>query len=287
MVSTMSTLRTTNKVDGMAQARKALNRISDNVRHASAFGDFYGVGSERLIFPSATNPVYQGGRIPTGGWPVSPWPSPILLNNSTLIVQTPVVYEDQSNDPASGSYSSVAAENSMNGVPLILPKDNFGPSDPPMNLLNFDTTVYSVVPDISRPGEFLLQVARFPGGAITNWDPTLHMPSYKSTINPPQTLAKGIVGPKPLGAGAEVVPAIFSYLIRTQKPGAPSAFFKIDASEVNIADVQGVAVDLEIRSTGTNTGTVNSGTLQSVALHEETFMRSNRSPSLKNVGNSI
>lgn len=284
VVSTLGTLRTTNKVDGLAQARSAANRICDDVRHATAFGDYYGRDAERLNFPSPTNPIYNGGRLPTGGYPVAPWPANIRLNESTLIIQSPVSYLDPLNDPTSASYSSGAAENPLNGMPIMLPKGNFdGVSDPPANMLNLDTTIYSVVPDTTRTGEFLLQVARFPGAAITSPAPGFQT-SYKGYINPPQTILKGIIGPKAPGAVESDLPQVFSYLARTQKPGAASTFSKVAPSFSTVNDIQGVAFDVEVRNTG-NSSTTSTGNLtQFIPLHDESYIRSNRNMVLENTG---
>ena len=59
VLTTLGTLRITNKAEGLTAARIALNRISTDVRHARAVGDFYGQGAGRLKFPDPdNNPLY-------------------------------------------------------------------------------------------------------------------------------------------------------------------------------------------------------------------------------------
>jgi len=281
VLSTKGTIKTSNTSDAAARVRNALNRIANDVRQARALGDFYGIGSGRIQFPSPSNPIYTNGRQPFGGWPAAPWSSPMILNETTLIVQSPVVFLNPVNDPSSTQYQSGATFDQSNGMPLMLPKGNFGSDiDPPCNMENLDTVVYSVVPDVTRPGEFLLQVARFPGAEIINLNNTKC--SYKGVINPPQTLLQGIVGPKAPGALATDPPRIFSYLRRNRKPTKPPETYSATAVDSNsIVDVQGVAIDVEVRGTGLSSNSTSSND-QFLGLHEESFMRFNSHSVLNN-----
>lgn len=280
VLSTKGTLKTTNTSDAAARVRNLLNRISNDVRQARAFGDFYGTGLERLQFPSSTNPIYTASRQPLNGWPAAPWSSPIVLSDTTLIVQTPVVFVNPNNDPQSSQYLSGASVDPRNGMPLMLPKGNFGTAlDPPCNMENLDTVIYSVVPDSARPGEFLLQVARFPGAEIKNLSSTIC--SYKGLINPPQTLLRGIIGPKSPGSLATDPPRVFSYLHRETKPKPPGTYVLKNVDSTNIGEIQGVAVDIEIRSTGLSS-TATSSNDQIIGLHEESYMRYNSHAVLNN-----
>ncbi len=282
VLSTKGTIKTSNTSDSQVHARNAINRIANDVRIGRGFGDYYGNASERLKFPSNSNPIYNAIRAPIGGWPAAPWPSTINLSDSTLIIQSPVVFLSPTNDPLSPFYFSSAPFDTRNGMPLMLPKGNFGaPNDPLYNMENLDTTVYSVVPDIDRPGEFILQVARFPGAQITNLPPNVC--SYKTLINPPQTILKGITGPKAIGDLATDPPRIFSYLRRNRKTvgSAPSTFSVTALDASSIGDVLGVSIDLEFRTTGLSSNTSSTNDMIA-ALHEEAFLRNNRNMVLNN-----
>lgn len=283
VVTTISTAKVSNKVDGLAAARSAIDRISGDVRLARAVGDFYGVGVERLSFPSTTNPIYNGVRQPTGGWPGAPWNYRMQVSDTTLILQIPVVYLDPKNDPLNSLYSAAASENSANGFPIMLPKDNFGTDDPPANMENLYTVVYQVVPDSTRPGEYLLQMARFPGAQISAL-----ASSYKGAINPPQTILKGLVNPRPTGSTSGP-PSVFSYLARplkTAPPGYnPSRYDRVAPSAASIPLVTGVGIDLEVKNTGISTDNGDGSYAQSVGIHSEAFMKYNRNIDFANTTN--
>ncbi len=254
VLMTRASVTTTNKVDGLAAARFAINRISSDVRQARAVGDSYGTGAERVRFPAVTNPKYGSlfGTAPTAGtnWPPPPW----TLSDSVLVLQIPVLYEDPNNP-----------SNLANGMPLMLPMDHFRAGVPPVNMENFDTVVYQIVPDPDRLGEFLLQVARFPGEQIRQ------VPSKAvAAINPPQTILKGLTGPTTTASGS--LPSVFSYLA-PQLSSVP--FTSVSPSTVNPDAIRGVGVDLQIKNTGLTAQQGDGNYPQFVGIHAESFMRNN------------
>ncbi len=255
---TSASIKTTNKVDGLIAARTAMNRIATDVRHARGVGDAYGVGTDRFIFPAPSNPKHgalYGSTPPNGGWPAAPWaPIPMTLSSTVLILQIPVTYEDPNN-----------ANNKANGMPLMLPKDHFRSGVPPTNMENLDTVVYEVVPDTTRTGEYLLQVARFPGEQIRQV-PSKAVPA----INPPQTILKGLVGPKTTADG--VMPSVFTYLAPLN---APTPFARVAPQSVSADAIRGVGIDLEIKNTGLPSAQGDGNEPQILGIHTETFMRAN------------
>lgn len=268
---TMSSVKVTNQADALAASKSVIERISNDVRQARAIGDYYGSGGNRLTFPSARNPIYAGGRTPAGGWPGGNWSYPMELGSSTLILQIPVFYKGTSATP---------------GFPIMLPKGHYSyPTDPMFNVENLDTVVYQVVPDPDRIGEFMLQVAVFPGVDL----PALG-PCARTSINPPQTILKGLIGPRatddPTGN-----PAVFSYLSRPLKPyGGTDSASRFDRLSFPIAPISadkilGVAVDLEIKKTNMKTG--DGRYPQTLGIHSESYMRSNRSMEFRNTTETI
>ncbi len=268
VVTTMGSVKMTNKADGLSAARVAMNRISTDVRHARAVGDYYGANAERSRFPASTNPLY-GSRFPAGGWPALPWNPNMTLSDSVLVLQIPVTYENPGNQ-----------DDPTNGFPIMLPANYFGPQQPKYNMENLDTVVYQIVPDRNRPGEFILEMARFPGEQITGL-----LSNSKGIINPPQIILKGITGPM---KAAETLPSVFSYMTRTKKPyavgGQPNPFVKVDPASVDLDMVQGVAFDLEVKSTGLKNSAGDGQFPQYFGIHNEAFMRSNRNMTLNNTG---
>lgn len=255
---TSASIKTTNKVNGLIAARTAMNRIAADVRHARGVGDSYGVGAARFTFPAPSNPKHgsmYGSTPPIGGWPSAPWaPIPMTLSGTVLVLQIPVTYEDPNN-----------ANNKANGMPLMLPKDHFSAGVPPSNMENLDTVVYQVVPDTTRTGEYLLQVARFPGEQIRQV-PSKAVPA----INPPQTILKGLVGPKTTADGT--MPSVFTYLA---PQSAPTPFSRVAPQSVSADAIRGVGVDLEIKNTGLPTEQGDGNAPQIIGIHTESFMRSN------------
>ncbi|HEY9869448.1 MAG TPA: type II secretion system protein [Candidatus Obscuribacterales bacterium] len=250
LLNNVSTHRLFNKVDNLNQARQVVERIGKDLRMARNVGDVYGVniqlhddpvtyGTEGtnsfpLAAPGGNNPHYSGGQTPPAGWPTAPWPGrPYVLSPRTLIVQIPVF--------------------DANGFPTKVPATT---GNPPVSVDqdNVDTLVYQIIDDPDHPGEFLLQVAGFPG------NPT----NLKIRSNPPQTILSGIVGPKDPATGE---PKVFQYLDRYDESGTPQDTF----IGPKIANVTGVVMNLEIRR---NDEGVSSASV--VGLKSEMYMRNNR-----------
>lgn len=253
---TTGSITTTNKVFGMSASRLAINRIASDVRNARYVGDAYGLPGVRLTFPASGNPIYNGSRIPVGGWPIAPWNQTMTLSDSVLVLQTPVTYQDVS--PTNPSL--------MNGLPVLLPAGYFG-AEPAVNMENLNTIVYQVVPDAERAGEFALQVAIFPGVAVNG------MPAPPLAINPPKTILRGIIGPK-LNNG-RTLPAIFSYLSRQYPPTSQPSAATSDS-------ITGVGIDIEVKTTGRSVQDGDGLYPQFIGLHDEAYMRSNRNMTFNN-----
>ena len=279
VVSTMGVTSLTTKADSLSTVRSALERIAADVRQSRAFGDYYGQSAERLQFPSTANPMY-GIFVPPGGWPASPWPvPPYKLGPQCLILQQPMLFLDPANDPINPMYSSVAAQNTINGFPIMLPKNYIASGVPLYDVEDLDTIVYQVVPDTNRPGEFLLQMIRLPGKSLVNVNS-----SYRSVINPPQTVLSGIVGPKALGGTAADLPLVFGFLQRPL-PGQVGKLTRSTPTANNIASIVGVTIDLEVRKSLSASNATTTTTSSVLGLHQEVTMRSSRNMVLYNSSN--
>ncbi len=261
---TKSVVKSTNEIEGADGARIALSRISSDIRQARFIGDIY--GPEKSKFPSTNNPIYNSIRMPSAGWPPLPWNPDMTLADTILILQIPVFFEDPNN-----------ANNTSNGMPIMLEKGHYAANDPKTNMENLDTVVYQVVPDVERPGEFLLQVARFPGAQHTGL-----LSKKLEAINPPQTILKGIVGPflaNPSNGQSATYPSVFSYLTRVT--GMPPVRTVVPTS-VNTDTICGVAIDLNTKNTGLKTTQGDGKAPNIIGVHQETFMQYNRNMSLRN-----
>lgn len=262
---TRSVVKSTNEIEGSAGLRSALNRICSDIRQAKFVGDSY--GPDKSKFPADQNPIYNTIRMPLGGWPSYPWNSSnMVLGPTILILQIPVFFDDPNNP-----------NNAANGMPIMLEKDHYGNDDPKTNMENFDTVVYQVVPDAERPGEFLLQVARFTG----TQNPNL-LSKKLDDINPPQTILKGIVGPQlatQSNGQPSTYPAVFSYLTRVN--GAPP-IREVVPTSANVETISGVGIDLKTKNTGIKTTQGDGLAPNMLGVHQETFLQYNRNMSLRN-----
>jgi type II secretory pathway pseudopilin PulG len=251
LLNNLSTHRLFNKVDNLNQARQVVERIGKDLRMARNVGDVYGAnielnpgpppvlgteGTNRfpLPGPQGSNPLYSGGQTPPSGWPGAPWPGrPYVLSPQTLIVQVPIF-------DATGFPTKVAA----------------GSGNPPAasDQDNVDTLVYQVVADPDRTGEYMLQVAGFPGQGS----------ALKLRSNPPQTILHGIVGPRDPLTG---LPKIFQFLNRYDTSGTPQDTWLGS----DIANVTGVVMNVEIKREQEGASAAST-----VALKSEMYMRNNR-----------
>lgn len=276
VVSTMGVTSLTTKADSLSSVRSALERVALDIRQARCFGDYYGDGPQRLQFPSLANPVY-GTFVPSGGWPSAPWTNPpYKLSPQCLVMQQPMLFLDPANDPLSAQYNPTASQNAINGFPIMLPKNYISSGIPAYDVENLDTVVYQVVADGNRPGEYLLQMIRLPGKPISGLNT-----SYRQTINPPQTILSGIVGPKPFGASSSDLPVVFSYLQRPNPGQAAHLVRRIPAAD-NINSIIGVAIDLEVRKSLASASATSAATSSIFGLHQEVTMRSARNMVLYN-----
>jgi prepilin-type N-terminal cleavage/methylation domain-containing protein len=286
VMSTFATTKMTNSVDCLSASRVAADRIASDVRSARAFGDFYAAPANRAQFPGDTNNPLYGSQPPSGGWPTAPWTTPpYVLNAQTLIIQQPVLFLDPTNDPTSPSYAPSASVNPRNGFPMMVKQGALnGGTVPAVNVENLDTVVYQVVADPEKSGQFLLQMARFPGAQLTAKPPETVTSSYKIAINPPQTILKGIIGPKdPANAGnSTALPSVFRYYTNSTTI-APPQLIPINQLTANISNIRGVATDFEVFRPDSSSTTTNTAVNPAVlGLHSEAFTRANTNASLSN-----
>lgn len=254
--------RLLNKVDGINAGRAVIARIGKNVRVGRSVGDVYGaipapvnppinlvgiltglldlggldlsalgipsmengtITYSSASFPASGDPVWGGGQAPTSGWP---WtglrPFPYVLSPQTLIVQVPIF--------------------DAHGYPLVQ-------RGSVVNWESVDTYVYQVLPDSSNPGQFIIQMAGFPG-----------VGSSLQITSTPQTILRGITGP----LKADGTASIFHYVSRDN----PTTLLDTVADN-EVANVSGVVVTLEIlnQSNGPQPATIS--------LKSEFYMRNN------------
>lgn len=257
---TTASIKIGNRVDGQGAARIAMNRILADVRQARSIGDYYGAGGR---FPATTNPIY-GSTPPVGGWPTAPWNPNMTLSEQVLVLQIPVFYQDKLN-PDTAILGG--GPNNYNGFPTML---TISPGNPSLNVENLDTVVYQVVEDQQRPGEYVIQVARFPGAPIDSLNSISAGP-----INPPQTILKGLVGPKT--ATSTTIPSVFTYLGRSKGAGP---YKQIVPNAGNLA--AGVGIDLEIKKTGVDATVGPTKFPEYFGIHQEAYMASNNNMTLNN-----
>jgi hypothetical protein len=228
VLSTLSSVKLSNKSEGLEAARLALHRITTDVRHAR----YLGLQEGQQLIP------------PPGGFPSAPWNQNLNFSESVLVLQLPVFFESTANPSTSSLYD---------GMPLMLPRQQYG-SYPTINSENFDLIIYQVIEDPTQNGLYSLQVARFPG----------YRPPGTRTIdgiNPPQTILKGIIGPKIKGL---------------QRPDV----FKLTKSN---SGVPGIAVDIELLQKPNRTNSQTTPTSQIIGVHAEEFLRANRSMTFNNI----
>lgn len=149
------------------------------------------------------------------------------MPNQTLILQIPVVDTD--------------------GYPVKLPKGSGTPATQ-SDQVSVDTLVYRVMPDSYNPGQNLITLLVVPG-----------IGSSRQTINPAQTVLKGVIGPL------------------NSITGQLATFKFIDGQTLNVVDtvpvsginnVSGVVVNLEVLKNDSSQTQV-----ASVGLRAEYFLR--------------
>jgi type II secretory pathway pseudopilin PulG len=260
VVNNTQSERLVNKVSNISDVRQAVERIGRNIRMARSVGDLYGLypyPTDKLVdnhgtggattdssilkqnsvntqaledgtvtlsastFPAPGDPSWGAGQVPSTGWP---WPSlyPYSLSQQTLIVQVPVF--DSSGYPVMWSGTAI-------------------------NLESVDTYVYQVIADPSNTGQYLLQVAGFPGYG-----------SSMQTSSIPQTILRGIVGP--VDSNGRI--SIFHYVSNAN----PSSLYT-DVPDNVVSTISGIVLNLEVlrKTEGPQPSTIGFKT--------EFFMRNN------------
>lgn len=251
VLNTFASTKLTNKTDGQIGCSRAIRRIAEDIRQARVIGNIYATNGSNN-YASGTDPGVDPSLIaPTGGFPAAPWPPvPYKLGPQTLIVQQPVLYSDSSN-PA----------NPLNGFPIRLLQGSIStsPAVPAVAMECVDTLIYQLLPDPDVAGQYILQVARFPGLQQVPGNRT------KPALNPPQTVLKGVVGPiDPANPGP---PAIFQYLTSPQETAPISTPTAQQASTIT-----GVSVRLEVKIPNS----INGANPEIAAEHAEAYLKNSR-----------
>lgn len=257
VLNTFASTKLTNKADGQVGCSRAMRRIAEDVRQARIIGNIYSVNGVNNYASGTDAGVDPSVIPPSGGFPLPPWPSiPYKLGPQTLIIQQPVLYSDSSN-----------SANPRNGFPIRLLQGSISsiPVVPVVAMECVDTLVYQLLPDPDVPGQFMLQVARFPGLQ------TVPGNRVKPALNPPQTVVKGIVGPMdPANPG---VPNVFQYLTSAQEVNPINV-----PTASQAATITGVSVKLEVKIPNSTTG----ANPEIAAEHVEAYLKNSRHLRLTN-----
>ncbi len=278
VTTTLASSRLTNCIDGVNGANLFLRRLGEDVRTAQTFGNIYAQPGYQNHFPdtsSNTTDITLQAVPLLGGWPAS-WPSlPYQLGPSCLIIQQPAYY----NNP-----SSV-----LNGAPLIIPANALGTGSPAVNIQYVDTVVYCVLPDPNAPNQFMIQRARFSGYPGSAQIPALpSSPNLRVTIDPPQTMLRGVIGPIDPTSPNPATPAVFQYLTITPNPslgGIQSLQVPPVSSPTGgqVPSIGGLAINLEIETPVPRTGTSK---VHHFGSHSQFFLRASSHIRMTNTGTS-
>jgi len=279
VLNTFASTKLTNAVDGEVGCSRALRRICEDVRSARIIGNVYAAYAVQNQFPDMTAGSIDpyNSVLPSGGWPSAGlWPSiPYKLGPQTLILQLPAYYQNPSN-----------SSDPKNGLPLLLPASSLGSGSAPISTMeNVDTVVYQLVPDPVNTGTYQLQVARFqPALSPSSGIPSSARPS----LNPPQTILVGIIGPINPADGTNK-PAIFQYLTNPPMtansppvllaPPAPPP--PLTTPPTPPTQILGVSVNVEVQTPASGVG----ANVQIAPAHAETYMRASRYLKQTNQGN--
>lgn len=213
------------KVDVNIAAKKALERIGNDLRVATAIGDSYDSPSDTAaVFPSANNPIYGTG-LPAGA------STSYQIDDNTLIIQIPVF--------------------NNKGWPTSLPT-----AVDPKQRRNVDTIVYEVsqdpTQDASAQTKYVLKRTFFAGIHDTNQIPNVNP---GQTICPAQTILTGIIGPLDKNSGK---PQIFQALDQLN-PGANPVPLSL-LRNYSLPRINGIVINIEIQrsqSASKNTSTAS------------------------------
>lgn len=236
---TLTSTRMSNQFDAQATIRSAIGRIRNDVRASRIIGDAYSY-LPSVSFPGQGNWAYQSA--PSGGWPSEWGTPPYTLNSQTLILQVPVLHKSDASDNLNGIPLKIEIGSTVNGAVSLAEMEDL------------DTIIYKLVPDPIEKDSFCLQVAMFPG-----------LNHQNRGLNPPQTIAKGIVGPTKSPGG---IPEIFSYITNYPTPALKS-------NPISTSEVDGVRVDIEARRP-TKTSEGNKIFQKNASAHADVFTRWNR-----------
>jgi hypothetical protein len=249
-LNTYASTKLTNKVDGQVGASRAIRRIAADIRSARIIGNVFGTSSPPTLpdtGPGSVDP-YQASP-PSGGWPGAPWPvTPYKLGPQTLILQLPAYYQSPSNppNPSNAAYP-------LNGFPLM--QQGYAASGPPPLVECVDTVIYQLVADTQpSDGAYQLQVVRFPGNPFPATNSIL-----RASINGPQTVLTGIVGPINPADGTNQ-PSVFEYL------STPNGTFPNGIP----TSIVGVSINLEVQTPPSGAG----ANVQYAPAHAEAYLRS-------------
>lgn len=255
-----SSMKIFNKLDSTNAARNVIDRIGKDIRTARNIGDIYledpgddendddddtdddsdDVDEDQptegsTSFPSVNNPLYGAGQSPTGGWPATPWPNPPYnLSNTCLVVQMPIF--------------------DANGFPTAIA---IGEGNPPAVTIldNVDTYVYQILPDTANSGEYMMQVAMFPGDQTK-----VAAAQRRPILNPPRTILKGIIGPKDTNGNLKC----FQFVSAVD----PTPLDTVTATQV--PNMTGVVVNLELKRKQAGNSTAST-----IGIKSEVFLRNN------------
>ncbi len=237
---TTASAKLTNQFDAQLVLRNAITRIRADVRAARSIGDCYSTVPSNT-FPGPGNWLYQ--TPPSGGWPIDWGSTPYQLNAQTLVLQVPAVHDGITGDGLNGFPLKISSQTLVNGMPA------------PSDMEDLDTIVYKVIQDPTNSSVASLQVAVFPGFAHAG-----------KGINPPQTLVRGIIGPK-TGSGTGI-PDVFSYLEKNPA-------FQTNKNPTDPSKINGVRIDLEVRRP-ISSAEGSSKFQKNASAHAEVFSRWNR-----------
>lgn len=274
VTTTTASVKNNNQSNMLGTAKVCGERLMSDIQLARCVGDYYGQTnptSELNTFPNPSNPLYgSGGMQPDGGWPSAPWPSyPYQLGAQCLIVQQPVFYCAKENSTQEPTYNPNAPQSHLNGFPMRIKGSQITDGVPSAPVENLDTVVYQVVADSAKPGEYILQMARFPGYR----DP-LSNTHYEPAVNPPQTIATGIVGPK-LPGDPTGPPHVFKYIKHDPTYGVTELSDAELLDDLQAKHIAGVAIDLEFKKSE-STSTSATADTQNLGVHTEAFLKNNR-----------
>ncbi|PZM81126.1 MAG: hypothetical protein DKT66_18030 [Candidatus Melainabacteria bacterium] len=213
------------KVDVNIAAKRALERVGNDLRIATCIGDSFEPPSDTTpTFPSSNNPLYSAG-MPAGA------STTYQIDDNTLIFQVPVF--------------------NNKGWPTSLPT-----SVDSNRRKNVDTIIYEVVQDPEQDASgqirYLLKRTFFAGVHDSTQIPNVNP---GQTLCPAQTILTGIVGPLDKNTGK---PQIFQALDQLNPGGNPIPLSLLRT--YSLPRINGIVMNIEIQrsqSASKNTSTAS------------------------------